>query len=545
MSVAIFLDVENLLCGYGAAGGSGGISIISKILATLHQNLGDKANVAIRKAYANWHQPGMHELQLELVKRGYAIEPIVTGGGQAIRNLLDIQLAVDATEALFRHEDIKHFIIASGDGGYVSLIRKMREYSKVVWMIGHWGSSATILSSYAHRVIPVGVSPPPGSSQAPVEQQAKLKSGGGQTSSAVTVPDALTARWQTFQKSLVPVTVSTPTEAIARIRTGLKAFMTDTLVERKLKGDGLPVKVIEDLPKLLISGYTLAATGKPNEVALWASVVKGTEAELRHLKKGILVIRLSTPQAPKKPAQEASQPLATPTPMPVPTVGNRAAYLGKACQVLRNIGLPSAKAAAVRIEMSEFSGKLRTAAGPVGAEAFGFAKVSEAAATAAHQMGLRLGRKTGDGQAFHLCSAQFEDAELQWVQPASADRFHEEPRYRRILKAVNPALAVPTGAVLAEILTSEVEEVPLKTPDIQAWLKALEPMGFVERINDSCRFKSGISLKSVLERLREAAEDELTKRLDQADPDLLDRIFATAASPSTPEAVEGLPLSHN
>ena len=50
----------------------------------------------------------------------------------AIKNSSDIQLVVDAMEVLYTKPFIDTFIIVSGDGGFLSLARKLNEHGKKV-----------------------------------------------------------------------------------------------------------------------------------------------------------------------------------------------------------------------------------------------------------------------------------------------------------------------------------------------------------------------------------------------------------------------------
>lgn len=130
-NTAIFYDIENLLKGYGF-----GQRIIQGLsLKEIYKKIRETqaiGKVAIQRAYANWSDVRLGFMKNELLELG--IEPIqvfgFTYGG--VKNVADIQLAVEVTDLLHTHPTLEVFVIVSGDGGYASLAKKLHEYGKIV-----------------------------------------------------------------------------------------------------------------------------------------------------------------------------------------------------------------------------------------------------------------------------------------------------------------------------------------------------------------------------------------------------------------------------
>lgn len=130
-NTAIFYDIENLLKGYGFGQriiqGLSLKEIFKQIQAT--EAIG---KVAIQRAYANWSDVRLGFMKNELLELG--IEPIQVFGFSygGIKNVADIQLAVEVTDLVHTHPTLETFVIVSGDGGYASLAKKLHEYGKTV-----------------------------------------------------------------------------------------------------------------------------------------------------------------------------------------------------------------------------------------------------------------------------------------------------------------------------------------------------------------------------------------------------------------------------
>ncbi|MBW6487531.1 NYN domain-containing protein [Sulfurimonas sp.] len=122
--VAVYYDVENLMeCkNYELA-----ISKVKEIVANLE---------AIQFAYAEWGRFDNASREL-FVSNGIGMKQVVNGVGYYanIKNISDIAITVDVIEILFKNAKIDHFILVSGDGGFIPLVMKLREYGKRVSIV--------------------------------------------------------------------------------------------------------------------------------------------------------------------------------------------------------------------------------------------------------------------------------------------------------------------------------------------------------------------------------------------------------------------------
>lgn len=85
------------------------------------------------------------------------IEIVQTAGQYTshTKNVADIHLAIDVIEMLLTRPNIKTFVIASGDGGFVSLINKLHEHGKTVVIATLKSSASTALCNSCDRFIEI------------------------------------------------------------------------------------------------------------------------------------------------------------------------------------------------------------------------------------------------------------------------------------------------------------------------------------------------------------------------------------------------------
>ncbi|WP_440152545.1 NYN domain-containing protein [Arthrobacter sp. SAFR-179] len=152
--MAVFIDLENLFSGYsGTVHGVPITKIMNGIKAEVHA-LGHKRSAATTRAYANWTYEGMATYRRETIENG--VEPIQVwssepyekkrkdtpptepdaddGGDQQRRNrkknAADIQLVVDALTVAQEAPWIDVFVIVTGDGDFIPLIRRLQFLGK-------------------------------------------------------------------------------------------------------------------------------------------------------------------------------------------------------------------------------------------------------------------------------------------------------------------------------------------------------------------------------------------------------------------------------
>jgi len=146
---AVFYDVENLISknNYEKA-----IKLALELC---------NGKPVVQFAYADWNRFDASSRNI-FIENGIILKQVVNNVlySDRIKNIADIALSVDAIELLFKNNNLNHFIIVSGDGGYVSLANKLKEYGKTVGIVSLFESLNSTLKNYVDNVVlidpPVG-----------------------------------------------------------------------------------------------------------------------------------------------------------------------------------------------------------------------------------------------------------------------------------------------------------------------------------------------------------------------------------------------------
>ena len=133
-NVAVFLDMENLVG--GTPTGASGLKLGELVLGI--ENLVWKSGMgscsAMVRAYAHWGRPVMAGFQREILEFG--VEPIqIFSFDKNIKNAADIELCVDVLSVAYESPWIDVFVIATGDGGFVPLVRRLHAMNKYVIVV--------------------------------------------------------------------------------------------------------------------------------------------------------------------------------------------------------------------------------------------------------------------------------------------------------------------------------------------------------------------------------------------------------------------------
>src|SRR5262245_53958842 len=75
----------------------------------------------------------------------------MTPGGD--KNGADINLALDALEMAFTHQHINAYVIVGGDSDFLSLVEKLKQYDKKVFVVGGRAFTSIILQRNCHEFI--------------------------------------------------------------------------------------------------------------------------------------------------------------------------------------------------------------------------------------------------------------------------------------------------------------------------------------------------------------------------------------------------------
>src|SRR5690242_17037731 len=75
----------------------------------------------------------------------------LTPGGD--KNGADINLALDALEMAFTHPHINAFVIVGGDSDFITLVEKLKQYDKKVFVVGGRAFTSVIMQRNCHEFI--------------------------------------------------------------------------------------------------------------------------------------------------------------------------------------------------------------------------------------------------------------------------------------------------------------------------------------------------------------------------------------------------------
>jgi len=139
--IAIFYDVENLETLENC---ENAINEVKKIIQT---------QPSLQFAYAEWGRFNIEYRQL-FINHGIVQKQVINGVGyhNNIKNAADIALSIDAIELIIKNPTINHIILVSGDGGYISLVNKLKEYGKFISIVSLDQNLNNSLVHYANNV---------------------------------------------------------------------------------------------------------------------------------------------------------------------------------------------------------------------------------------------------------------------------------------------------------------------------------------------------------------------------------------------------------
>jgi len=154
-NVAVFIDVENLFHGYGSNFDVElGKNLLSEAIDKIKENLDSNQYISVQRAYANWSDIRLSPLRRYLLDA--SIDPIQIFNLDNSKDVADINLAIDVIDFVHRYKHLDIFIIVSGDGGFLSIYRKLHEYGKKVVGVGIKNQTSAYLKSNCDLFINIG-----------------------------------------------------------------------------------------------------------------------------------------------------------------------------------------------------------------------------------------------------------------------------------------------------------------------------------------------------------------------------------------------------
>ena len=144
LNIAVFIDFDNIEIGVKSTLGE------QFDVGTILDAIKERGEVVTKIAYADWTRAGEYSRALtqhaiRLVQRN------LTPGGD--KNGADINLALDALEMAFTHPHINAYVIVGGDSDFLSLVEKLKQYDKKVFVVGGRAFTSVILQRNCHEFI--------------------------------------------------------------------------------------------------------------------------------------------------------------------------------------------------------------------------------------------------------------------------------------------------------------------------------------------------------------------------------------------------------
>ncbi|OFV97710.1 MAG: hypothetical protein A3F68_13175 [Acidobacteria bacterium RIFCSPLOWO2_12_FULL_54_10] len=142
--IAVFIDFDNIEIGVKNTLSRN--FDVSVVLETLKE----RGEVLTKIAYADWTRHGemsrtMSQHGVQMVQR----HP----GPRGDKNGADINLALDALEMALTKPHIDAFAIVSGDSDFISLVEKLKQYNKTVYIVGGRAFTSNILQKNCREFI--------------------------------------------------------------------------------------------------------------------------------------------------------------------------------------------------------------------------------------------------------------------------------------------------------------------------------------------------------------------------------------------------------
>lgn len=142
--IAVFIDFDNIEIGIKTT-----LNTTFDVAAVLDA-IKERGEVVTKIAYGDWTRAGEYSRQLtqqaiRMVQRN------VTPGGD--KNGADINLALDALEMALTHDHINAYVIVGGDSDFISLVEKLKQYDKTVFVVGGRAFTSVILQKNCHEFL--------------------------------------------------------------------------------------------------------------------------------------------------------------------------------------------------------------------------------------------------------------------------------------------------------------------------------------------------------------------------------------------------------
>jgi uncharacterized LabA/DUF88 family protein len=144
LKIAVFVDFDNIEIGVkNTLNAQFDIGVVLEALR-------ERGDVVSKTAYGDWTRAGDYSRSLtqhatKLVQRN------LTPGGD--KNGADSNLAIDALEMAFTHPHINAYVIVGGDSDFISLVEKLKQYDKQIFVVGGRAFTSQVMQRNCHEFV--------------------------------------------------------------------------------------------------------------------------------------------------------------------------------------------------------------------------------------------------------------------------------------------------------------------------------------------------------------------------------------------------------
>jgi uncharacterized LabA/DUF88 family protein len=144
LKIAVFVDFDNIEIGVKTTLGQ------QFDIGLILEAIKERGEVVTKVAYGDWKRAGDHgrllsQHAIRMVQRN------LTPGGD--KNGADINLALDALEMAFTYDHINAFVIVGGDSDFITLVEKLKQYDRKVFVVGGRQFTSLVMQRNCHEFI--------------------------------------------------------------------------------------------------------------------------------------------------------------------------------------------------------------------------------------------------------------------------------------------------------------------------------------------------------------------------------------------------------
>src|SRR2546422_8434433 len=144
LKLAVFIDFDNIQIGVrDTLAKDFDVSLVLEALK-------ERGEVVTKVAYGDWPRAGDQSRQMTQ-HAVHMVQRNVTPRGD--KNGADINLALDALEMAFTRHHITGFAIVGGDSDFITLVEKLKQYDKQIFVVGGRAFTSGVMQRNCHEFI--------------------------------------------------------------------------------------------------------------------------------------------------------------------------------------------------------------------------------------------------------------------------------------------------------------------------------------------------------------------------------------------------------